>query len=76
MFLKNSHSWKPKIKNMSIINIPNLKMIGDYQYNYVAASILALETILPDLYNHNLLNRLCLRQRFLEDFNIYQKILT
>ena len=51
---KNSHSWSLKSKNMSIINIPNLKMIGDYQYNYAAASILALETILPEsLVNHN-----------------------
>ena len=43
-----SSNWSLKSKNNSINEIPNLKMIGDYQYNYAAASLLALDVILPE----------------------------
>ena len=51
--LKRASGWTLKSKSLTIDNIPNLKMIGDYQYNYAAASILALNEILPEsLSNH------------------------
>ena len=43
-----SSNWSLKSKNNSINEIPNLKMIGDYQYNYAGASLLALDEILPE----------------------------
>ena len=43
-----SDSWSITSKAMEIHNIPNLKMIGDYQYNYAAASLIALYDILPE----------------------------
>ena len=46
--LKSTSNWTLKSKSLTIENIPNLKMIGDYQYNYAAASILALNEILPE----------------------------
>ena len=51
---RNINSWSLKSKDFKIENIPNLKMIGDFQYNYAAASILALNSILPEsLDNHD-----------------------
>ena len=41
-------NWSINSKNLNLNEIPNLKMIGDYQYNYAAASLLALNEILPD----------------------------
>ena len=43
-----SDSWSIVSKAVEIHNIPNLKMIGDYQYNYAAASVIALNNILPE----------------------------
>ena len=43
-----SNSWSISSKTLDIDNIPNLKMIGDYQYNYAAASVVALNNILPE----------------------------
>ncbi len=40
--------WKIKSKNLLINDIPNLKMIGNYQYNYAAAAVIALKEILPE----------------------------
>ena len=56
-----SDSWSIVSKAMEIHNIPNLKMIGDYQYNYATASVIALNDILPEaLSNQELLkNALC-----------------
>jgi dihydrofolate synthase/folylpolyglutamate synthase len=56
-----SDSWSIVSKSMEIHDIPNLKMIGDYQYNYAAASVIALNDILPEaLSNQELLkNALC-----------------
>ncbi len=48
LVLKNANGWSLKSKKITIEDIPNLKMIGDYQYNYAAASILALNEILPE----------------------------
>ena len=45
---RNAKTWGIKSKNITIENIPNLKMIGDYQYNYAAASTMALAEILPE----------------------------
>ena len=45
---RNANTWGIKSKNITIENIPNLKMIGDYQYNYAAASTMALAEILPE----------------------------
>jgi dihydrofolate synthase/folylpolyglutamate synthase len=45
---RNAKTWGIKSKNITIENIPNLKMIGDYQYNYAAASAMALTEILPE----------------------------
>lgn len=42
-----SDDWKLESKNLVIQNIPNLRMIGDYQYNYAAAAIIALNEIAP-----------------------------
>ena len=41
-------NWTLKSKHKFINEIPNLKMVGDYQYNYAAASLLALDVILPE----------------------------
>jgi dihydrofolate synthase/folylpolyglutamate synthase len=46
--IRNAKTWNIKSKNIKIENIPNLKMIGDYQYNYAAASTVALAEILPE----------------------------
>ena len=56
-----SDSWSIVSKAMEIHDIPNLKMIGDYQYNYAAAAVIALDDILPEaLSNQELLrNALC-----------------
>ena len=56
-----SDSWSIVSKAMEIQDIPNLKMIGDYQYNYATASVIALNDILPEaLSNQELLkNALC-----------------
>ena len=56
-----SDSWSIVSKAMEIYDIPNLKMIGDYQYNYAAAAVIALDDILPEaLSNQELLrNALC-----------------
>ena len=56
-----SDTWSIVSKAMEIHDIPNLKMIGDYQYNYAAASVIALDDILPEaLSNQELLrNALC-----------------
>ena len=52
------NSWSISSKSLSIEEIPNLRMIGDYQYNYAAASILALQEILPEcLSNENILKK-------------------
>jgi dihydrofolate synthase/folylpolyglutamate synthase len=52
-----SDSWSIVSKAMEIHDIPNLKMIGDYQYNYAAASVIALNDILPEaLSDQELLN--------------------
>jgi dihydrofolate synthase/folylpolyglutamate synthase len=45
---RKDKSWDINYKNIKIDNIPNLKMIGDYQYNYAAASVIALSEVLPD----------------------------
>ncbi len=45
---RNARTWSIKSKNITIENIPNLKMIGDYQYNYAAASTMALAEILQE----------------------------
>ncbi len=51
---KNIHGWNLNYKKLNINDIPNLKMIGDFQYNYAAASVLALDEVLPEcLDNHN-----------------------
>ena len=42
------HSWSIASKAIELHDIPNLKMIGDYQYNYAAASVIALNNILPE----------------------------
>ena len=44
-------NWSISSKNFNLNEIPNLKMIGDYQYNYAAASLLALNDILPECLN-------------------------
>ena len=56
-----SDSWSIVSKAMEIHDIPNLKMIGDYQYNYATASVIALNDILPEaLSDQELLkNALC-----------------
>ena len=56
-----SDSWSIVSKAMEIQDIPNLKMIGDYQYNYATASVIALNDILPEaLSDQELLkNALC-----------------
>ena len=56
-----SDSWSIVSKAMEVHDIPNLKMIGDYQYNYATASVIALNDILPEaLSNQELLkNALC-----------------
>ena len=51
--IKNSSTWDINFKNIKIENIPNLKMIGDYQYNYAAASVIALSEILPESISDN-----------------------
>jgi dihydrofolate synthase/folylpolyglutamate synthase len=43
-----SDSWSIVSKAFEIQDIPNLKMIGDYQYNYATASVIALNDILPE----------------------------
>ena len=45
---RSKTNWSINSKNLNLNEIPNLKMIGDYQYNYAAASLLALNEILPD----------------------------
>ena len=51
-----SSNWSLKFKHNFINEIPNLKMVGDYQYNYAAASLLALDAILPEcLENHDVI---------------------
>ena len=45
---RNAKTWSLTSKKITIENIPNLKMIGDYQYNYAAASTMALAEILPE----------------------------
>ena len=53
---RHPNNWSLSFKDFSIKNIPNLRMIGDYQYNYAAASVLALQEILPEcLTNKNIL---------------------
>tara|TARA_B100001059_G_C17800799_1_gene566049 strand:- start:421 stop:1716 length:1296 start_codon:yes stop_codon:yes gene_type:complete len=56
-----SDSWSIVSKSIEICDIPNLKMIGDYQYNYATASVMALNDILPEaLSDQGLLkNALC-----------------
>jgi dihydrofolate synthase/folylpolyglutamate synthase len=56
-----SDSWSIVSKALKIYDIPNLKMIGDYQYNYATASVIALNDILPEaLSDHEILkNALC-----------------
>ena len=58
---RHSDSWSIVSKDIEIHNIANLKMIGDYQYNYAAASVIALNDILPEaLSDQQLLrNTLC-----------------
>ena len=46
--IRYNSNWSIRSKELNINTIPNLKMIGDYQYNYAAASLLALAEILPD----------------------------
>ena len=45
---RDQTNWSISSKTLNLNEIPNLKMIGDYQYNYAAASLLALNEILPD----------------------------
>ena len=45
--IRHPNNWELSSKSLSIKKIPNLKLIGDYQYNYAAASVLALKEILP-----------------------------
>ncbi len=45
---REDKTWSFKYKDFKITKIPNLKMVGDYQYNYAAASLLALEDIFPE----------------------------
>ena len=53
---RHPNNWSVSFRDFSIKNIPNLRMIGDYQYNYAAASVLALQEILPEcLTNKNIL---------------------
>jgi len=53
-----SSNWSLKSKNNFINGIPNLRMIGDYQYNYAAASLLALDAILPEcLKDHDVIKK-------------------
>ena len=53
-----SSNWSLKSKHNSINEIPNLKMIGDYQYNYAAASLLALDALLPEcLEDHDVIKK-------------------
>ena len=54
-------SWSIVSKDIEIHNIANLKIVGDYQYNYAAASVIALNDILPEaLSDQQLLrNTLC-----------------
>ena len=53
-----SSNWSLESKNNSINEIPNLKMIGDYQYNYAAASLLALDALLPEcLEDHDVIKK-------------------
>ena len=56
-----SDSWSIVSKAIEIHDIPNLKMIGDYQYNYAAASVIALNDILPEAISDQdrLRNALC-----------------
>jgi len=56
--LKHSSYWSISSKNLSIDKIPNLRMVGDYQYNYAAASVMALQEVLPEsLTNVNILKK-------------------
>ncbi len=45
--IRHPKNWELSSKSLSIKKIPNLKLIGDYQYNYAAASVIALKEILP-----------------------------
>ena len=45
---RDQTNWSISSQTLNLNEIPNLKMIGDYQYNYAAASLLALNEILPD----------------------------
>ena len=66
--LKRASGWTLKSKSLTIDNIPNLKMIGDYQYNYAAASILALNEVLPEsLSNHQEIKNLFRILKYLGD---------
>ena len=60
VYLGNS-DWSLKYKHKFINDIPHLKMIGDYQYNYAAASLLALDAMLPEC---------------LEDYDVIKKALS
>ena len=56
--IRGSTNWSIRSKELNVHEIPNLKMIGDYQYNYAAASLIALNEILPDCLNdHNNVKR-------------------
>ena len=70
--LKRASGWTLKSKSLTIDNIPNLKMIGDYQYNYAAASILALNEVLPEsLSNHQEIKNLFRILKYLGDSSTY-----
>ena len=58
---RNAKTWGINSKNITIENIPKLKMIGDYQYNYAAASTMALAEILPECisYDNQIKEALC-----------------
>jgi len=54
--LRHSDNWSLMLKDFSIKEIPNLRMVGEYQYNYAAASVLALKEVMPEcLTNENIL---------------------
>ncbi len=56
--LRQRSHWSISSKNLSITKIPNLRMIGDYQYNYAAASVIALQELLPEsLSDENILKK-------------------
>ena len=71
---RKSSDWSLSYKKYLVEKIPNLKMIGDYQYNYAAASICALKEILPEcLDNQEILKKALYQTEISGRFQYLQK---